>query len=49
MITGIGLDITEIKKIESILTKTSKFVTRVLTKKEKEIMETLSGARQLEF
>lgn len=49
MITGIGLDITEIKKIESVSTKTSKFVTRVLTKKEKEMMEALSGSRRLEF
>ncbi len=49
MIIGIGLDITEIKKIESILLKTSKFIPRVLTKKEREIMETLSSSRQLEF
>lgn len=49
MIMGIGLDITEIKKIESILSKTPKFVTRILTRKEKELMETFSGSRQLEF
>ena len=34
MITGIGLDVTEIEKIQSIHTRTSKFVERILTRKE---------------
>ncbi|WP_313891882.1 holo-ACP synthase [Psychrobacillus sp.] len=49
MITGIGLDITELKRIQSITAKTKKFAERVLTQKELEQMKDLSSQRQIEF
>ena len=49
MITGIGLDITEIERIKSIHAKTRKFEERILTEKERVQSNELSGARQLEY
>ncbi|QFG00511.1 holo-ACP synthase [Psychrobacillus glaciei] len=49
MITGIGLDITELNRIISIKTKTKKFEERILTMKEIEQMKELSEYRQIEF
>ncbi|TQR21462.1 holo-ACP synthase [Psychrobacillus vulpis] len=49
MITGIGLDITELKRIKYIKSKTKKFEERILTGKELEQMKILSENRQIEF
>jgi holo-[acyl-carrier protein] synthase len=49
MITGIGLDITELSRIKSIKTKTKKFEERILTVKEIVQMNQLSEHRQIEF
>ena len=49
MITGIGLDITELSRIKKVKEKTSKFEARILTNKELAIMSKLSTSRQLEF
>ena len=49
MITGIGLDVTEIEKIQSIHTLTSKFVERILTRKEIKKFSSLTTHRQIEF
>ena len=38
MITGIGLDITELHRISSIKNKTIKFKERILTSKERDQM-----------
>ena len=47
MITGIGLDITDIKKLKGI--QQEKLVKRILTEKEKNLMQGMSEARQIEF
>lgn len=49
MITGIGLDITELNRIKSIKTKTIKFEERILTEQERAQMKELSEQRQIEF
>lgn len=49
MITGIGLDITELHRISSIKKKTTKFEERILTSKEREQMRNFSEHRQIEF
>jgi holo-[acyl-carrier protein] synthase len=49
LITGIGLDITELNRIKSIKMKTKKFEERILTNKEIEQMKELSEHRQIEF
>lgn len=49
MITGIGLDITELNRIKSIKSKTKKFEERVLTIREIIQMNELSESRQIEF
>lgn len=49
MISGIGIDIVELKRIEAIMERQEKFVSRVLTESEKEKIETLSGKRKAEF
>lgn len=49
MISGIGLDIVELKRIEAIMERQEKFVSRVLTESEKAKIETLSGKRKVEF
>lgn len=49
MITGLGIDITELKRIESIKKKTKKFEERILTERERRQMLVLSEQRQLEY
>jgi holo-[acyl-carrier protein] synthase len=49
MITGIGLDITELHRISTIKNKTTKFEERILTSKEREQMKNFSDQRQIEF
>ncbi|MFJ7827178.1 holo-ACP synthase [Psychrobacillus sp. NPDC096623] len=49
MITGIGLDITEIERIKSISFRTSKFKERILTEKERFQLNELSESRQIEY
>jgi holo-[acyl-carrier protein] synthase len=49
MISGIGLDIVEIKRIKQILERQRKFIDRILTPYEKDIFEGLSDKRKVEF
>ncbi|MDI2586041.1 holo-ACP synthase [Psychrobacillus sp. NEAU-3TGS] len=49
MITGIGLDITELSRIKKMKEKTSKFEARILTNSEIAQMQNLSASRQLEY
>jgi len=49
MITGIGIDIVELGRIEKLATRQSKFVSRILTLTEVEKYEQLSDARKVEF
>ncbi|MFX3674892.1 MAG: holo-ACP synthase [Paenisporosarcina sp.] len=49
MITGIGLDVTEIDRIESALKRTTRFAKRILTQYEHERFSHLSKRRQIEF
>lgn len=47
MITGIGLDVTEIEKIRTIHARTVKFVERILTQKEIKKFSSLTEHRQI--
>ncbi|MDQ0155656.1 holo-ACP synthase [Robertmurraya andreesenii] len=49
MITGIGIDIVELKRIESIVERQKRFAERILTENEKQTFEGLSGKRKIEF
>ena len=49
MITGIGLDIVELSRIENALNRSERFAIRILTPRELAIFETLSKGRQIEF
>ncbi|MDW0110160.1 holo-ACP synthase [Sporosarcina aquimarina] len=49
MITGIGLDITELDRITDLNQKSEKFHKRILTDAEQRHYQTLSGHRQTEF
>ncbi|WP_075980479.1 holo-ACP synthase [Bacillus massilinigeriensis] len=49
MITGIGIDIVEIERIQLLLDRQNKFIDRILTDKEKKEFELFSGRRRLEF
>lgn len=50
MIQGIGLDIVEIDRIERVLHRNKRFVTRILTQNERDIYESLpTGKRKVEF
>lgn len=50
MIKGIGIDIVEIKRIQTIMDRQPKFQKRVLTEKELELYEALtSNGRKTEF
>ncbi|WP_066369977.1 holo-ACP synthase [Neobacillus fumarioli] len=49
MITGIGIDIIELARIEELLDRQGKFADRVLTVLEKERFEQLSARRRVEF
>ena len=49
MIVGIGLDITEINRIEQAFSKRETFASRVLTQAEWTIFNQLKGSRKIEF
>ncbi|WP_338471490.1 holo-ACP synthase [Niallia sp. XMNu-256] len=49
MITGIGLDIVELNRINKVSERHQKFVDRILTAKEKEKYERLTQQRKIEF
>ncbi|MFB5663950.1 holo-ACP synthase [Alteribacillus sp. HJP-4] len=49
MITGIGMDIIELKRIERIIAKNDKFILRILTPQEREFFSRLGASRKLEY
>lgn len=49
MIVGIGLDIIELERVQQAVGKSSRFVEKVLTVKEKEVYDTLGEWRKIEF
>lgn len=49
MITGIGIDIIELERIQKIISTQKKFVDRILTENEKQTFTQLSEWRQVEF
>lgn len=49
MIKGIGLDITELSRIEKITQRTARFIDRILTVREQQVYAQLSQKRQIEF
>ena len=49
MITGIGLDLVDLKKINKIIKKSNKFPKRILSERELEIFGTLSDPRKIEY
>lgn len=49
MISGIGIDIIELNRIEKIVERQSRFPDRILTSKEKSLYEGLKGKRKVEF
>lgn len=49
MITGIGIDIVELKRIEHIVDRQKRFPERILTPNEKQVYDTLVGNRKIEF
>ncbi|MEL3972890.1 holo-ACP synthase [Rossellomorea oryzaecorticis] len=49
MIKGIGLDIVEIGRIQQLVERQPKLITRVLTANEQDHLASLSGRRSIEF
>jgi holo-[acyl-carrier protein] synthase len=49
MITGIGIDIVELKRIAELLERKPQFADRILTAREKERYEKLQLKRKIEF
>ena len=49
MISGIGIDIVELSRIEELSNRQPKFVDRILTNKEKEKYDTYKGRRKTEY
>lgn len=49
MITGIGLDLVDLKRIKKFLKNSDKLPKRILTDRELKIFNTLSEVRQIEF
>jgi len=49
MISGIGIDIVELERIEKIYQRQNRFVDRVLTPNEKATFHTLTESRKVEF
>ncbi|MBB6451267.1 holo-[acyl-carrier protein] synthase [Geomicrobium halophilum] len=49
MIVGTGIDIVEFQRIEKVIERQPRFISRILTSREQEIMSTLSKQRQLEY
>ncbi len=49
MISGIGLDIVELERLETLEAKSSKFRKRILTPQELDIYDSLNSHRKIEF
>lgn len=49
MIKGIGIDITELNRIEALIQRKPTFINRILTQKEKQAYFQLSNKRKTEF
>lgn len=49
MISGIGTDIVELKRIQTIQERQEKFIDRILTPNERAKYETLTHSRKVEF
>ena len=49
MITGIGLDLVDLKKIDKIIKKSDKFPKRILSERELKVFATLSELRKIEY
>lgn len=49
MIIGIGIDIVEIGRIKKMMEKQSKFVQRILTDREQDVLQALTGDRKAEY
>jgi holo-[acyl-carrier protein] synthase len=49
MISGIGIDIIELKRIKTIIDRQPKFIQRILTENELLVFEKLSAERKTEF
>ncbi|MBS7345006.1 MAG: holo-ACP synthase [Caryophanon sp.] len=49
MIKGIGLDIIELVRVEKIMTRTPRFVERILSVRERAMYDALSHKRKVEF
>lgn len=49
MITGIGIDIVELKRIQDIVVRQKRFAERILTSNEKQVFDKLAGKRKIEF
>ncbi|MDR7001998.1 holo-ACP synthase [Neobacillus niacini] len=49
MISGIGIDIVELSRIQNLLQRQRKLIDRILTDQEKQKFEVLSERRQVEF
>ncbi|SDJ04564.1 holo-ACP synthase [Natribacillus halophilus] len=49
MIVGTGIDIVEFNRMEAVMERQPRFITRILTPGERDVMEALSSRRQTEF
>ncbi len=49
VIKGIGLDLTELNRIERLIKRQPKFIDRILTEKEKDKYESLAPRRKIEY
>lgn len=49
VIRGIGIDITEIKRIQKMVQKHPQFISKILTPAEKEQYATMGGSRAVEY
>jgi holo-[acyl-carrier protein] synthase len=49
MIKGIGIDIIELERIEHMIQQQPRFIQRILSPREQEKWQALSGKRQVEF
>lgn len=49
MITGIGLDLVDLKRIKKILKSSDKFPKRILSERELKTFESMSDARKIEY
>lgn len=49
MITGLGLDLAELERIERLIKRQPKFIDRILTKKENDKYQSLAPRRKIEY